>query len=217
MTENRTEPTRLNRQEAKRETQDRLLAAARELFLERGFHAASVADIAARAGYTTGAIYSNFGGKEDLFLAIYDEQVTRGVEQAQRAFAEAGWIGGLERLTAQRGDRDRSDELWLAVFLEFWAHVIRSPDARERFAELHARALEPIVEANERLVSEHGMKLPLDPRSWTLAMNGMHLGIVLERLTQPDVVAPDLGIRMQRFAVEQVMRDGGTRERGRKR
>ena len=127
-------------------------------------------------------------------------------------------IGGLERLTAQRGDRDRSDERWLAVFLRvLGAHVIRSPDARERFAELHARALEPIVEANERLVSEHGMELPLDPRSWTLAMNGMHLGIVLERLTQPDVVAPDLGIRMQRFVVEQVMRDGGSRERGKKR
>ena len=48
-------------------------------------------------------------------------------------------------------------------------------------------------------------------------MNGMHLGIVLERLTQPDVVAPDLGIRMQRFVVEQVMRDGRSRERGKKR
>src|SRR5215207_2114686 len=110
MSGSRTRPTRLNRQEAKRETQDRLLAAAHELFLERGFHAASVAEIAERAGYTTGAIYSNFGGKEDLFLAVYDRQVARGVEQAQRAFAEAGWIGGLERLTAQRGDRRRSDE-----------------------------------------------------------------------------------------------------------
>jgi AcrR family transcriptional regulator len=217
MSESGTRPTRLNRQEAKRETQDRLLAAARELFLERGFHAASVAEIAERAGYTTGAIYSNFGGKEDLFLAVYDRQVASGVEQAQRAFAEAGWIGGLERLTAERGDRSPSDERWLAVFLEFWAHVIRSAGARERFAELHARALEPIVEAHERLVSEHGMKLPLDARSWTHAMNAMHLGIVLERLTQPDVVAPDAGIRMQRFVVEQVMRDASSREGGKKR
>src|SRR3712207_1783074 len=51
----------------------RLLEAAISVVAERGFHAASVDAIAPEAGYSVGAIYSNFGGKDDLFMAVFDE------------------------------------------------------------------------------------------------------------------------------------------------
>lgn len=62
--------TRRPRAEAQAETRRRLLDAAEQLFEEEGFHGASVAQIAARAGFTTGAIYSNFTRKEDLAAAV---------------------------------------------------------------------------------------------------------------------------------------------------
>jgi AcrR family transcriptional regulator len=47
------------------------------VFLRRGFHGASLDEIAEEAGYTTGAVYSNFKGKDDLFLAVMDAEVQR--------------------------------------------------------------------------------------------------------------------------------------------
>jgi AcrR family transcriptional regulator len=178
--------------EARERTREKLLATAEECFLERGYHATSIDHIAKAASYTKGAVYGNFDSK-------------------------AGTAEGFERTIVERGRRDRRDERWLAVFFEFWAYVARNPASRERFAELHARALEPFVEATARLAAEQGAELPVDPRSWTIALNAMHVAITLERLTQPDVVDVDLGLRMQRFAVEALSRRQSPRERGRKR
>jgi AcrR family transcriptional regulator len=58
-------------------TRAQLLDAALRVFLRRGFHAASLDEIAEEAGYTTGAVYSNFKGKEDLFLAVLDAEAQR--------------------------------------------------------------------------------------------------------------------------------------------
>ena len=64
---------RKTRAERKQETRRRLLDAAAEVFARRGFHGASVEDIAAHAGFTQGALYANFAGKEGLFLAVIDD------------------------------------------------------------------------------------------------------------------------------------------------
>src|SRR5687768_580074 len=70
-------------------TRERVLAAAEKLFLEKGFRATSIDDIAAAAGYTIGAIYSSFGGKDHLFLAVNDRHATSEVE---------AWKERLERV-----------------------------------------------------------------------------------------------------------------------
>ena len=52
-------------------TREALLASAREVFAHRGFHAASLEEIAEAAGFTRGAVYSNFENKEELFFAAF--------------------------------------------------------------------------------------------------------------------------------------------------
>lgn len=54
------------------EIREKLIAAAAEVFAEKGYDGAGVAEIARRAGYTTGAIYGRFTGKADLLLAAID-------------------------------------------------------------------------------------------------------------------------------------------------
>src|SRR5436853_4591753 len=77
---------RLLRAERKERTKAELVEAARAVFLRRGFHAASLDEIAEEAGYTKGAVYSNFDGKDDLFLAVFEDHFRR------RAEAYAGFI-----------------------------------------------------------------------------------------------------------------------------
>src|SRR2546422_1443022 len=75
------------RDEQRALTRTRLLEAAQRVFARRGFHAASVEEIAREAGATTGAIYSNFAGKEDLFLALFEEHVASQVVKYREIFA----------------------------------------------------------------------------------------------------------------------------------
>ena len=205
---------RLSRAERRERTREELQAAAERLFTERGFHATTVDEIALEAGYTKGAVYSNFESKEDLFLAVYERRAERAVAEMERALDEAGPAAGLERLASELAQRRGRDDGWLAVFFEFWAHVVRNPESRERFAEIHKRAQEPLVAATRRLADERGVELPVDATAFTVAMNAMMLGLSLERLTQPDVVYVGLGARMARFVNEELERSAAARDDG---
>src|ERR1700722_16607268 len=62
-------------------TRRRLLEAAGQIFGSEGFEAARIEDIAAKAGYTRGAFYSNFESKEDIFLALLEQSISGRIEQ----------------------------------------------------------------------------------------------------------------------------------------
>ena len=81
----------------------------------------------------------------------------------------------------------RDDDGWLAVFFEFWAHVLRHPELRERFAEQHRRGMLPVVGALERIAAERGERLREDPMKLAIARYAAQTGLQLERLTQPDL------------------------------
>ena len=76
---------RLTREESRAQTRDRLLEAAREVFARNGFHGASVEEIASAAGFSTGALYSNFEGKEDLFLVLMEREIEKHANEIAEA------------------------------------------------------------------------------------------------------------------------------------
>ncbi len=203
---------RLTRAERRERTREELIAAAERLFTARGFHATSVDQVALEAGYTKGAVYSNFESKEDLFFAVYERRVDRAVVEIEGKLRGVDPVAGLERLSAEVAQRRGRDDGWLAVFFEFWAHVVRNAELRERFARIHVRALEPMGAAVERFVEERGIEMPVDARGLNAAMNAMQLGLLLERLTQPEVVDVTLGARMVRLVLEDLERSGAAPE-----
>ena len=89
---------RLTQAEAKERTRQQLLAAAARVFAQKGFAGASLEEIAEAAGYSTGAVYYNFAGKEELFLELirggWPRQIKRRTEAVTRVFAEAAESGG---------------------------------------------------------------------------------------------------------------------------
>ena len=183
------------------------MGAADRLFTANGFHATSVDAVADAAGYTKGAVYSNFESKEDLFFAVYERRVDRRVAEVETTLASgATAYEGMERLIADL--ERRRDDGWLAVFFEFWAHVLRHPELRERFVQQHRRGMEPIVTAHRRIAEERGERLPEDAAKLATARFAMQTGLQLERLTQPDRVDEGLAIRMLRLAIAEGGSDG---------
>jgi AcrR family transcriptional regulator len=189
---------RLSRAERREQTRRELLSAAEACFVGRGFHASSVDEVAERAGYTKGAVYSNFASKEDLFFAVYERRVEQVLTEVVPGLRQAGAQQALDWLATSTIERRDRDDGWLAVFLEFWAHVLRHPELRERFAAIHARFLEPLAEGVRALAEDRGLALPRDLTvdQVVLAWNAMEIGLGLERLTQPQTVDVVLARRM---------------------
>src|SRR5580704_19553287 len=82
------ETRRLTRAEQQVRTRTRLIEAATKVFARRGFHQASVEEIAEEAGYSHGAVYSNFDGKADLFLAVFEDYMAQRVGELAQTQAE---------------------------------------------------------------------------------------------------------------------------------
>jgi AcrR family transcriptional regulator len=202
----RTVPSRAERQAL---TRTALVDAAERLFIAQGFHATSLDSVAAEAGYTKGAVYSNFASKEDLFFAVYERRLEARVAEFEALLEAAprarNAVEAMARTAPMRSERADG---WLAVFFEFWAHVLRHTELRERFAGLHRRVIEPLETAMVRHAEEVGEPLPEDPRKMATARYAMQLGLQLERLTQPDVVDPELGVRMVSHSIDGGSPDG---------
>jgi AcrR family transcriptional regulator len=194
----RRAPTRVERQAR---TRTELLDAAERLFTASGFHATFIEVVADEAGYTKGAVYSNFTSKEDLFFAVYERRVDRLIPEVEQALIDApGTAEGLMSVvSAHARRREANDDGWLAVFLEFWTHVLRHPEHRDRFAAIHNRYTDLFATAISRLAGERSLQLPFDARRLAVAMTILATGLGLERLTQPGLIDAGFGIEMQKL------------------
>ena len=198
---------RLSRVERREQTRLELLSAAEACFVSQGFHASSVDQVAERAGYTKGAVYSNFASKEDLFFAVYERRVEQVLEEVVPGLRQAGAERAFDWLATGTIERRDRDDGWLAVFFEFWAHVLRHPELRERFAAIHARFLEPLAEGVRQLAQDRGLALPGDVTASqvVLAWNAMEIGLGLERLTQPLALDGEIARRMGWLLLDAVL------------
>src|SRR5438477_7439015 len=131
---------RLLRAERKRLTRNELVDAARAVFLRRGFHDASLDEIAEEAGYTKGAVYSNFDGKDELFLAVLEEHFRRRVEAYTSIVFEHEEIEDSYRAVARfwREANEREPE-WAQLLAEFFVYASRQEPLRSAAREVRRR------------------------------------------------------------------------------
>jgi AcrR family transcriptional regulator len=183
---------RLTREARKRATREQLLDAARVVFARAGYHGASVEEIASQAGYSTGALYSNFEGKEDLFLAllerVLDDQIATLQEVAHRGSIADRARGGAASFMAFV---EREPQM-VMLFMEFWAYAVRDPRVRPkvaaRFAEVR-RALTQLIVDGAR---DFELELVLPAAQLAIAIDALADGIARQKLADPDAVPDDL-------------------------
>jgi AcrR family transcriptional regulator len=183
----------MTREQSKANTRERLLTAARNAFASSGFHGASVDEIASRAGFSTGALYSNFDGKEDLFLVLME----REIEEHAREIAEAVSVreSVAERATggAQRWMTmiDREPEL-LLLFMEFWAYGVRDAAVRPKVAARFAQVRRLLTKLIEEGVREFELELAIPAEQLAVAVDALADGIARQRLADPEAVPDEL-------------------------
>src|SRR6201986_1525871 len=139
---NATKPRkRLTREESQAQTRATLIAVGRRHFLRDGLGDAVAEKIAEDAGYSRGALYSTFDGKEDLFVAVIREEKARHVDVFRSLLREEP--AGKKRLKKLRDAIAdlMTDHDWIVLRAEFEAGALRSERIRQSFVEVHRQQL----------------------------------------------------------------------------
>lgn len=197
--ETETPPVRRRREEQRAETRERILAAAGEVFAERGFYGASVEEITERAGYTRGAFYSNFESKADLFLAVLDAHIERERQMVTEVLTRDPSANAFfELLNSRVADVRKSGESqrWALLWAEFWLHVMRHPELAPKLAERQAGVRAGIAGLVERQCAAYGITLPMPAEDLAAVMLAVDDGLRLQESLDPAAVPPDLRARM---------------------
>jgi AcrR family transcriptional regulator len=181
---------RLLRAERKERTRGELVAAARAVFLRRGFHGASLDEIADEAGYTKGAVYSNFAGKDDLFLAVLDEHFQQRAQAYSTFIFEQDDIENSYRAVARfwRDANEREPEM-ARLIAEFLVHASRHEPLRSAAREVRERGLEAITSLVDALATRHGVEFTIPTRELVRGSGALNRGLAIEQLIDPDLSA----------------------------
>jgi AcrR family transcriptional regulator len=203
-------PKRLSRAERRAETRTALLEAAGRVFVERGFHGASVEAIAEEAGYTRGAFYSNFASKEDLFAELLQEQAFA----AYRELAAGG--DPTAPLTPREvGERAaamlaRDEGHWrFRLWLELLAHAGRDERFRHVAAGFWSGTRAIGAETIRRTFEEAGATAPADVRDLASTVIALDIGLALQHFVDPEAVPLDLYPRMFELVLDRLGPGGG--------
>ncbi|MET0698126.1 MAG: helix-turn-helix domain-containing protein [Mycobacterium sp.] len=172
---------RWTRERRVEQTRTLLLDAAEEVFARKGFGGAALEDIADVAGYTRGAIYANFGAKEELFLAVsqrYRERFLQGFAEMISSFHQLSDLD-LDDIAAKWRDLSVNGATQAALGYEFTLYLFRNPDARARLAEQRDQTIDSLAEYITSSVEGLGGKLRVPATTLARVLMATSDGLVL--------------------------------------
>jgi AcrR family transcriptional regulator len=179
---------RMSRAEQTERNRSLVLSAARRAFMERGYHGASLEQIAEEAGFSKGVVYSQFESKADLFLALLEnrieERARENAELAEGLSGEAGLVALLDNFvkTSQAAPE------WGLLLSEFRVHAARNPELNRRYAAAHARTVERLGQVLETLYARARSKPPFPPNQMAEIVLAIGVGAELEQAVNPDAL-----------------------------
>lgn len=184
---------RVTRVEQQRRTHDRLLAAGLAVLAKRGFLAATVEEIAAEAGYTRGAVYKHFGGKEGLWLAAMDAQAEAHLAMLDDALSRAADQRGLvAALTPNAFADDEEAARWSLTTAEFVAAVARRPETAATVVAAQRAHEERIVAVLDKHLARLGVRPALPLPQVVVMLGVMGGGLALRRGMDPGIDVADI-------------------------
>ncbi len=184
---------RVGRAESRAETKLRLLAAAAEVFAQRGFAAATLDEIAEKAGHTKGAVYYNFTDKEGLFLALLDQRVEANLQavaasldpQKQGSAQDTALNTTIEQARAR-------DPQWCLLMTEFWLYAMRNPPVHARLTEHQHRLHNLVADLFQQQCAQHGITPAVPLPDLAALLLAADTGLAQMGLTDPALVPAGL-------------------------
>jgi AcrR family transcriptional regulator len=172
-------------------TRQKLLAAAERIFARDGFEAARLEDIAAGAGYTRGAFYANFGGKEEIFFALLEQWVRQRIDSITAVLLRQK--SPQQKLAALRKHYAEiaKDRRLVLISLEFKLFALRHPEAHARLRDRHRRMRAKWGELFSELLQALGRTLPISNPAASACCLALAQGLLLEQLVDPKTLSEE--------------------------
>jgi AcrR family transcriptional regulator len=184
---------RLKRAEQTERNRSLVLEAARRVFLARGYHGASLDQIAEEAGFSKGVVYSQFRNKADLFLELLETRITERAEENERIVAEMDDGDVVTALIEHLVRVGREQQEWALLVIEFRVHAARDEELNRRYAAAHRRTVDALAEVIARAFETAGDEPLFPPRRTAEIVLGLGSGVQLEQAADPEAVEGDLG------------------------
>ncbi|MFD4179790.1 TetR/AcrR family transcriptional regulator [Rhodococcus sp. NPDC058514] len=178
---------RMTRSESQAKTRADLIATARDLFLADGFAVTSLEKVAEEAGYSKGAVYSNFRNKNELCLEVLQLiHLTKGAEVAEVMSRQAPLE---ERLTAfeEWAERTLGDVGWTTLEFEFIAAARHDPELRAALVSSLAMAHGIVAALLGSLVASGEVALPMPVDDAATSVLSMGVGLGIQRAIDPTI------------------------------
>ena len=171
---------RMTRAESQAQTRSQLVATARRLFFTDGYHPTSLEKVADAAGYSKGAVYSNFRNKDELCAAVLDEI------RAERFAEVLALVSQPDRFEALRGWAERviGDPGWTPLEAEFALHARPNEQLRTELAGRLDNIIDMLANAVE---SAKGLDLKMPSREAATVMLALGVGLGLMRSIDPAI------------------------------
>jgi AcrR family transcriptional regulator len=186
---------RLTRAESQARTREQLVDTAKELFLRDGYSVTSLEKVADEAGYSKGAVYSNFRGKDELCLAVLDRIHDEQVNLVASALAGAEGMEGLLTAFQAWAERSIGDEAWTALEVEFATNARRDPHVRAELASRDKAIRDTIAGLLAGYAERFGITLPMPAGDAATALLSLGIGLGVQRAIDPTIpvhVLPDV-------------------------
>ena len=180
---------RLTRAEAKARTREQLLDAATRVFARKGYAGASVEEIAESAGYSIGALYSNFASKEQLFLELMAARGERRVTAVAEVLGTEDPVGALAGLLERTAGRD---PVLMALRAEFWLYAVRNPEAMGALRAQQRQQADALIEVISAAMERWNTPPGVPPAEVAAVVLAMFQGLLRQRRIDPDRVSGDL-------------------------
>jgi len=197
---------RLTRRDSREETRKHLLDAAQSLIAKQGLSTASVANIAAAAGYTRGAFYSNFSSKDDLFLELLRRDHNETHVQLAALLDDSLPLDHIHTRAREIYGRIYRDS---ESFMN-WSEARMLAARNSRFCtKLNALLTEKrgeIAGFIEYFYRRVGIAAPIPPDVLAMGFMSLFEGVKLSMLSSPDDMTPDNAESILILFIESVMR-----------
>jgi AcrR family transcriptional regulator len=179
----KTAPLATSRQQARTAaTRRKLLLAAEQTFARDGYEAARLEDIAARAGYTRGAFYANFGGKEDIFFALLEQWVAQRKSEVDVLLRRHDNPRQRLRALCEHYAQIAQDRRLALLSLEFKLFAVRHPEAHARLRARQRGLRFSGGDILRRVMKSLGRSLPISSAAAATALGAFSHAMLLEHL-----------------------------------